>query len=42
MKLFADFYEEKGKVVITEIYEPVYQKQQAKTKQMVVKKIDEV
>lgn len=42
LKLFADFYEEKGKVIITEIYEPVYQKQQGKTKQMVISKIDQV
>ena len=42
LKLFADFYEEKGKVIITEVYEPVYQKQQGKTKQMVISKIDQV
>lgn len=42
LKLFAEFYEEKGKVMITEIYEPIYQKQLGKTKQMVVNKIDEV
>lgn len=42
LKLFADFYEEKGKVIITEIYEPIYQKQQGKTKQMVISKIDQV
>ena len=42
LKLFADFYEEKGKIIITEIYEPIYQKQQGKTKQMVISKIDQV
>lgn len=42
LKLFADFYEEKGKVIITEVYEPIYQKQQGKTKQMVISKIDQV
>ena len=42
LKLFADFYEEKGKVIVTEVYEPVYQKQQGKTKQMVISKIDQV
>lgn len=42
LKLFANFYEEKGKVVITEIFEPVYNKQQGKTLQQVIGKIDEV
>lgn len=42
LKLFADFYEEKGKVIVTEVYEPIYQKQQGKTKQMVISKIDQV
>ncbi len=42
LKLFADFCEEKGKINIKEIYEPVYMKQLGKTKQMVIDKIDDV
>ena len=42
LTLFADFYAETAKIIITEIYEPVYHKQQGKTKQMVISKIDQV
>lgn len=42
LRLFANFREEKGKVIITEIFEPVYNKQQGKTLQQVIGKIDEV
>lgn len=42
LKLFAEFREDKGKVIINKIYEPVYVKQLGKTKQMVIDKIDEV
>ena len=42
LKLFADFIEQNGKIYIREIYEPIYNKQQKKTLQKVVDKIDEV
>lgn len=42
LKLFADFYEERGKVVITKVIEPVYQKGMANVKRKVIEKIDEV
>lgn len=42
LKLFAEFDEVYGGVNIKEIYEPIYQKQLGKTKQMVVSKIDQV
>ena len=42
LKLFAEFYEEKGKVVITKVIEPFYQKGMAKVKRKVIEKIDEV
>lgn len=42
LKLFADFYEEKGKVIITKVIEPVYQKGMANVKRKVIEKIDEV
>ena len=42
LKLFADFYEQSGKVFITEIYEPVYNRQQARTVGKVINKIDKV
>lgn len=42
LKLFAEFYEERGKVVITKVIEPVYQKGMASVKRKVIEKIDEV
>lgn len=42
LKLFADFYEEKGKVNIVNIYEPVYSKKKSGTLQKVVERIDDV
>lgn len=42
LKLFAKFEEERGKINILEIYEPVYEKQLGKTKNLVVNKIDDV
>ena len=42
LKLFAEFYEEKGKVVITKVIEPVYQKGMENVKRKVIEKIDEV
>lgn len=42
LSLFAEFYETKGKVYITKVLEPVYSRQQGKTLQMVIDKIDGV
>ena len=42
LKMFAEFYEENGKVVITKVIEPIYQKSMAKVKRKVIEKIDEV
>ena len=42
LKLFADFYEEKGKVIIIKVIEPIYQKGMANVKRKVIEKIDEV
>lgn len=42
LKLFADFYEEKGKVIITDIYESIYSKKKSGTLQKVIEKIDNV
>ena len=42
LKLFADFYEENGKVVITRVIEPIYQKGMMNVKRKVIEKIDEV
>ena len=40
LKLFAEFYEENGKVVITKVIEPVYQKGMANVKRKVIEKIE--
>lgn len=42
LKLFAEFYEENGKVVITKVIEPVYQKGMMGVKRKVIEKIDKV
>lgn len=42
LKLFAEFYEENGKVVITKVIEPVYQKGMMSVKRKVIEKIDKV
>ena len=42
LKYFAEFYEENGKVVITKILNPIYQKRGSEAYQKVVNKIDEV
>lgn len=42
LKLFAEFYEENGKIIITKVMEPVYQKGMASVKRKVIEKIDEV
>lgn len=42
LKMFADFYLDKGKVIITEIYDPIYSKKQSETMKKVVDKIDMV
>lgn len=42
LKLFAEFYEENGKVIITKVIEPIYQKGMASVKRKVIEKIDAV
>ena len=42
LKLFAEFYEENGKVVITKVLEPIYQKGMMSVKRKVIEKIDEI
>ena len=42
LKLFAEYYEENGKIIITKVIEPIYQKGMANVKRKVIEKIDEV
>lgn len=42
LEYFAEFYEEKGKVIVTKILNPVYSKQSSENYQKVRDKVDEV
>ena len=42
LKLFAEFHEEKGKIVITKVLDPIYKKGMFNVKKKVIDKIDEV
>ena len=42
LKYYANFYEDRGKIVITEIFNPVYSKQLGKNYQKIKEKVNEV